>query len=105
MKLDLEKFKKGYDFMIIKNESKLEGLKLLKPLKLKHKDPKASMAYYKNLEFYVKFSKLAKQTHETIILFEDVAKKIISSIDSNNEIEENDLEDLKKLVEIVRSEK
>lgn len=95
--MNLEKIKEGYEFLLIKNQSKLDGLKAMKPLKLVHEDPKASKRYVKTLEFYVKFATLVQELTERYSLYQDVANRIISSIDSNGEVVEEDLEDLRKL--------
>jgi hypothetical protein len=97
---DLEKIKEGYEFLLIKNQSKLDGLKAMKPLKLKHLDIEGSKKYMKTLEFYIKFSILVQELTERYSLYQDVANRIISSIDSSGEVAEEDLNDLRKLTQI-----
>ena len=96
--IDLEKLLSGSDYNIKQNQSKLDGLKSLKPLQLEHSDIEASKRYKKLLEFRVEYSTLVKDLTTKYIDLKNATLSFILTLDGIDKDKKKELEDLMKML-------
>jgi len=94
---NLEKVRKGINYLVNQSETKLNGLGAVENGVFKPTDPKAFKKHKTQIEFRLKFTQAVEEMLEDHIRLSQAALALIEEIENNNDVEQANLDYLKEM--------